>query len=217
MFSFSLLATARRREKVINNTFLPAIQIMRTRLQDDLHIVGIGKGSVGVEANVKAGDGKRQQSNSHETKSSGTSGLVVLHHHTVNDFAISTEVPLQAVLGRFPAEASDEEFSIKRRRGERSRKSRLGTRKFITKKKLSHHQKNERSGFHFWKLKVFFFFAVRDEVLRLSPPTAIEGKHIFSMGSVAKSDGYLPLFVILNVNTGIHSHFSSVRLNFWWF
>lgn len=52
--------------------------------------------------------------NSHETKASGTSGLVVFHHHAVDDFPIATEVPLQAVLGRFPAETSDKEFPSRR-------------------------------------------------------------------------------------------------------
>lgn len=49
--------------------------------------------------------------NSHESESSRPPCLVVLHNHTVDDFTVAAEVSLQAVLGRLPAEASDEEFA----------------------------------------------------------------------------------------------------------
>lgn len=88
--------------------------------------------------------------NSHESKASGASGLIVLHHHTVNDFTIATEVSLQAVLGRLPAEASDEELPKEVARGRGAKQNvAIKSQKIYHEKKLSHHQKNERSGFHF--------------------------------------------------------------------
>lgn len=97
---------------------------------------------------------------SHEPESSRSTCLIILHHHTVDDFAIPTKVTLQAVLGRLPAEAADEELpeiTITRR----VRVSSLGIRNFITMKKKSCHiikKKREKncSGFHFWKIKVIF-------------------------------------------------------------
>jgi hypothetical protein len=48
--------------------------------------------------------------NSPET--SRSSRLVIFHHHTINDFPIATEVALQRVLCRLPAESTHEKFPI---------------------------------------------------------------------------------------------------------
>lgn len=81
---------------------------MRPGLQNDLNVVGIGKGA--ARRNVNIGRNLHEAGDSHESESARPSRLVVLHHYAVNDFTIAAEVALQAVLGCLPTEASDEKF-----------------------------------------------------------------------------------------------------------
>lgn len=100
-----------------------------------------------------------QSLSSHESKAARPSGLVVLHHNTVNDFTISTEISLQAVLGRFPAQATNEEFSSFDDEGREREGVDILSRSLIlsssARKKLSHHQKMN-VGIPFLKIKSIF-------------------------------------------------------------
>lgn len=60
--------------------------------------------------NVNIGRNSHRAGDSHESKAARPSRLVVLHHDAVDDLTVAAEVSLQAVLGRLPAEAANEEF-----------------------------------------------------------------------------------------------------------
>lgn len=86
---------------------------MRPRLEHDLHVVGIGKCSVDKregQKSLRRPQYVRLLHNSHESEPARPTRFVVLHHHAIDDFAVTAEIPLQAVLGRLPAEATDEKF-----------------------------------------------------------------------------------------------------------
>lgn len=93
---------------------LPSIQVVWAGLQDDLHVVRIREGSIvnRVEREFSSKRMARKKENLHESESPRPPRLVVLHHNTVDDFTISTEISLQAVLSRLPAQAADEELPI---------------------------------------------------------------------------------------------------------
>lgn len=60
--------------------------------------------------NVNIARNLHRAGDSHESEAARPSRLVVLHYDAVDDLTIAAEVSLQAVLGRLPAEAADEEF-----------------------------------------------------------------------------------------------------------
>lgn len=103
---------------------------------------------------------RRQQyacTNSHESESARSTRFVVLHHDTVDDFAIAAEITLQAVLSCLPAETAHEKFPRKRQTTNISIKI-----PFLSREKNCHIIKKMslRGSIFENKSKFFFFFPV---------------------------------------------------------
>lgn len=76
---------------------LPAIKLMRSILQHNVHQWGFGK--------------------RYEAKTSGPTRLAVLHHNAVDNVPVAGEITLQVLLGGLPWQSTNEQFSVTNKNG----------------------------------------------------------------------------------------------------
>lgn len=120
-------------------------------------------------------------------KSSWSSRFIIFHYHTINYFAITTKIALQWILSTFPTESADKQLPELMK---------------IKEEKC---------------VRPFFCF-VKCHIIKKKNCTYRRKGDIALFWCFKNNQIYaLPFLIILHVNaTRIHTHFSSMRLNFEW-